>query len=91
MLARASSLTKGLPVHPQRELSFKIDECYQCDAPLVEGPKTEYEVLVLPGRVGYETARRPHRCEVKSGCSSPVDAKTGPGHAPPGEEGRERA
>ena len=47
-----ATLTKGLPVHPQRELSFKIDKCPQCDAPLVEGPKTEYGVPVLSCSAG---------------------------------------
>ena len=47
-----TALTKGLPVHPQRELSFKIDVCPQCDAPLVEGPKTEYGIPVLSCSVG---------------------------------------
>lgn len=40
-------LTKCLPSHPQRELSFKFDECPRCDAPLVEGPEMEYGVPVL--------------------------------------------
>jgi len=47
-----TALTKGLPARPQRELSFKIDKCPQCDAPLVEGPKTEYGVPVLSCSAG---------------------------------------
>ena len=47
-----TTFEKGLPVHPERELSFKIDKCPQCDAPLVEGPKTEYGVPVLSCSAG---------------------------------------
>lgn len=47
-----TALTKGLPAHPQRELSFKIDKCPRCDAPLVEGPKMEYGVPVLSCTAG---------------------------------------
>lgn len=47
-----TTFAKGLPAQPQRELSFKIDKCPHCDAPLVEGPETEYGVPVLSCSVG---------------------------------------
>lgn len=43
---------EGLPVHPQRKLSFKADRCPRCDARLVEGPKMAYGVPLLSCSAG---------------------------------------
>ena len=47
-----TTLEKGLPAHSQREYSFNVDKCPQCDARLVEGPKLEYGVPVLSCSAG---------------------------------------